>query len=114
MLSEETMKRLMIAYDAGPMFNVDDFTEDAQRIVLVAKLIDKWILNKETNLRLMVNHVTIIINTFGDTGLYALYEYIDSFKECIPCVLTILYFMKKIDRPAIYDTVLLTELQNLD
>ena len=114
MLSTETMNRLMLAYNTGHLFDSDEFQEDAQRIVLVAKLIDRWLAGKLCNYRLIVNHIVIIENTFGETGVFALYEYISNFQKCIPSLLAVLYFMNRIHEPAIYDIDLLKELEALD
>lgn len=114
MLKEETMRRLVLAYTTGHLFDDVEFTTDAQRIVLVAKLIDKWIYNKDTNYRLLINHITIIENTFGETGLYAMYEYIGQYPECIEPMLSALLFMGKIPTPSLYDVELLQKLRELD
>lgn len=113
MLPDETMNRLMLSYKTGHLFDSVEFVEDAQRIVLIAKLIDKWLKNGDTNFRLMLNHITIIENTFGEVGFYALYEYIDQFRECVPSLLSVLFYMGKISRPSIYDVALLERLNEL-
>ena len=114
MLSDETMRRLMLAYDTGHLFDSSEFVADAGRIVLIAKLIDRWLMSNDSNLRLIINHVIIIENTFGETGLYALYEYIGQFKECVPSLMAILFYMGKIRRPSVYDVALLEKLEELD
>lgn len=103
MLTDETMRRLVIAYENGPIVS-RDFKADAKRIVLVARLIDKWLNEGNTNFMLMVNHVRIIENVFGETGMFAVYEYISNFPNCVPSLASILYYMGKIGKPAIYDT----------
>jgi hypothetical protein len=106
--------RLYTAYDRGHIINNDEFISDASRIVLVSRLLSKWVELKESNLRLMVNHIIIINNIFGETGLYTLYEYVSNFRECIPALLTTLYFMGTIDKPAYLDSDLLLALNNLE
>lgn len=114
MISQESTMRLYTAYDRGAIINNDEFISDATRIVLVSRLLDKWVTTRESNLRLMVNHIIIISNMFGETGLYTLYEYISNFRECIPALLTILYFMGTIDKPAYLDIELYDALLNLE
>lgn len=114
MLSDETMRRLMLAYDTGHLFDSSEFVIDAGRIVLIAKLIDRWMASNESNLRLLINHIIIIENTFGETGLYALYEYIGQFKECVPALLSVLFYMGKISRPSVYDVELLNKLEEMN
>jgi hypothetical protein len=104
MISIETKTRLLDAYTQNNAFNKEDFLNDVNRIVSIAKIIDKWLKNGDCNYRLLLNHLIIIHNVFGDTGLFALYEYIEEHKECIPSIYATLYFLNKINKPAIYDT----------
>lgn len=103
----------MQAYNTGHLFDSNEFQEDAHRIVLVAKLIDRWLTGKLCNYRLLVNHIVIIENTFGETGIYALYEYISNFPKCVPSLLAVLYFMNRISKPSVYDESLLNVLEEL-
>ena len=115
MLNSETMKRLYIAYDrGGPLINNEEFVSDASRIVLVSRLIGKWVETKDTNLRLIINHIVIIENVFGDVGLYALYEYIGNYKECVYSMLTVLYYMNKVPKPVFVDYELLDSLYAME
>ena len=113
MLSEYTKSRLLESYSQTKSFTTDEFISDANRIVLIAKIIDKWLLKGECNYRLLLNHVIIIKNTFGATGLYALYEYADNFKPLIPAVTSICYYLGYISRPAIYDVELVAKFNEL-
>ena len=113
MLEQETMRRLILAYDNGP-FVAKDFKDDANRIVLIARLIDRWLTNADSNLRLLVNHVVIVENVFGETGIYAIYEYMSNFPDCIAPLKSILYFMGRINQPAIYDVDLFEALGALE
>ena len=113
MLSEYTKARLLENYTQINSFTSDEFISDANRIVLIAKIIDKWLLKGECNYRLLLNHVIIIRNTFGATGLYALYEYADNFKTLIPAVTSICYYLGYISRPAIYDVELVAKFNEL-
>lgn len=113
MLSEYTKARLLENYTQINSFTSDEFISDANRIVLIAKILDKWLLKGECNYRLLLNHVIIVRNTFGVTGLYALYEYADNFKALIPVVTSICYYLGYIEKPAIYDVDLVTKLNEL-
>ena len=103
MLSDTTKDRLLQHYRFQDTFNTEEFSSDANRIVLIAKIIDKWNKKGECNYRLLLNHCIIINNSFGSTGLYALYEYADNFKELIPAVSSLCFYLGFIDKPAIYD-----------
>ena len=109
MLSESTKNRLLESYAQYNSFTSDEFLSDANRIVLIAKIIDKWNLKGECNYRLLLNHAIIIKNSFGETGLYALYEYADNFKTLIPAVTSICYYLGYINPPALYDVDLLNK-----
>lgn len=107
--------RLYTSYiGSGDIINNDEFISDATRIVLATRILGKWVDNQQAPLRLLLNHIIIIDNTFGEEGMYALYEYVDNFKDYIPALLTVLYFMGKVGKPAFVDYDLLNELNALD
>ena len=109
------MMRLYTSYiGGGDIINNDEFISDATRIVLATRILGKWVDNQQAPLRLLLNHIIIIDNAFGEEGMYALYEYVDNFKDCVPALLTVLYFMGKVGKPAFVDYVLLNELNTLD
>ena len=114
MIAEESIRRLYSAYDKGFIINNAEFMSDAARIVLTARLLSKWVDNGAAPLRLLINHITIIRNVFGEEGMYALYEYIANFQDCVPPLLTILFFMGLIERPSIADSVLLETLAEME
>lgn len=104
MISAETKEKLLLAY--RPPFNKLEFLSDVNKIVAITKLIDKWIHTGECNYRLLLNNVIMIRNAFGEVGLLALYEYLESHRECIPAIYSILFYLGLIRRPAIYDVEL--------
>jgi hypothetical protein len=107
--------RLYTSYiGGGDIINNDEFISDATRIVLATRILGKWVDNQQAPLRLLLNHIIIIDNTFGEDGMYALYEYVDNFKDCVPALLTVLYFMGKVSKPAFVDYDLLNKLNTLD
>lgn len=106
MLSDNTKTRLLESYSQYNTFTTDEFLSDANRIVLIAKIIDKWNIKQECNYRLLLNHIIIIKNVFGSAGLYALFEYADNFKNLIPAVSSMCYYLGYIPTPALYDTKL--------
>lgn len=115
MLNDQTMMRLYTSYiGSGDIINNDEFISDATRIVLATRILGKWVDNQQAPLRLLLNHIIIIDNTFGEEGMYALYEYVDNFKDYVPALLTVLYFMGKVGKPAFVDYDLLNELNALD
>ena len=114
-LNDQTMMRLYTSYiGSGDIINNDEFISDATRIVLATRILGKWVDNQQAPLRLLLNHIIIIDNTFGEEGMYALYEYVDNFKDYVPALLTVLYFMGKVGKPAFVDYDLLNELNALD
>ena len=114
MLNEITKNRLIENYSNKNYFTTEAFLSDANRIVLVAKIIDKWNKNGECNYRLLLNHTITINNVFGEAGLYALFEYAHNFKPLIPAVSAICYYLGYIRAPALYDTELMEHFINLE
>lgn len=83
---DETNFKLLCArnYDS---VDINSFNEDISRIYRVRKLIRKYISSSEINERLLLNHIIILFNGFGNFTINILYyifeeneyKYINSF-----------------------------------
>jgi hypothetical protein len=73
MISVEMLNRLYEAYDR-PCFTVEDFEEDAMRIVFVSRLLSKYHRNRSVNVRLLLNHIVVLRNVFGSLFIEAVRE----------------------------------------
>lgn len=50
----------------GGLTCIEEFREDVNRIGYVSRLIRKFVNSGETNARLLINHVVILYNVFGN------------------------------------------------
>jgi hypothetical protein len=57
--------------------DINSFNEDISRIYRVRKLIRKYIENDDINERLLLNHIIILFNGFGDFTINILYYIFD-------------------------------------
>lgn len=68
---------------------LDEFEEDLKRITYIKKQIAK----KEKNIRLILNHIIIVFNVFGNAALYMLFYRIE--KEHWSKLVTFLLFISR-------------------
>lgn len=72
MLSENTLEILYEHYD-NP--SDQEFEEDITRILYVFRLINRYVAKKNTNYKLLINHIIVLYNVFGRYAPIALHEY---------------------------------------
>lgn len=60
-------------YQNPSCVSIEEFQEDLKRITYIKKLLIK----PEKNVRLLLNHIIIFFNVFGDVGLYLLLHKVD-------------------------------------
>ena len=51
-------------YDNVQCNTIEEFEHDMYRIVCAKKIIDKYLVSKKVNLRLLLNHIIILHNSF--------------------------------------------------
>lgn len=62
-----------------------DFQEDMRRFLLIKRLLNSYRKSGELKYRLILNHIIIILNVFGDAGPSLLfYELDDYLSEIVP------------------------------
>ena len=59
----------MHRYDNIQCNTIEEFENDMYRIVCIKKLIDKYISSGNINLRLTLNHVIVLYNSFGNMAV---------------------------------------------
>lgn len=73
MISVEMLNKLYAAYDR-PCFTVEEFEEDAMRVVFVSRILSKYHRNRVINIRLLLNHIVVLRNVFGNLFIDAIRE----------------------------------------
>jgi len=79
-------------YDNIQCNTIEEFQNDMYRIVCIKKLIDKYIISSNINLRLLLNHIIILHNSFGSLAVDLLRLRLE--EKHYPVVKTILVFLK--------------------
>lgn len=109
MISVSMLEKLYQKYDR-PCFTVDDFEEDAMRIVFVSRLLLRYHRNKNVNIRLLLNHIVVLRNVFGSLFIDAIQEEITI--DTAIYFDTVLKFMR-IQDCEMYCPELMKELENV-
>ena len=77
-------------YDIGNMATIDDFIADTKRFKYLRKLFSRYKNKKELRVRLILNHLVVIYNCFGDAATPMLfYKLADHLKELKPFLICI-------------------------
>lgn len=81
MTSVEQNDRLIIYamrnYDNPHCFDLIEFQEDYNRILVIKKLLKKYIKNGVLKERLILNHFTVLYNCFGDSANSIIFSVLD-------------------------------------
>ena len=75
MLSEQTISRLEKKYK-GVIGNIIEIESDLMRFVFVYRLVSKFERHRETNVRLLINHMIVLFNAFEELVEPTFKEYI--------------------------------------
>ena len=85
----------MHCYDNIQCNTIEEFENDLYRIVCAKKLIDKYISSKKVNLRLLLNHIIVLHNSFGVVIIDLLRLRLE--RKHYSVIKTILVFLKYIE-----------------
>ena len=82
-------------YDNIQCNTIEEFQTDMYRIICIKKLIDKYIVSKNLNLRLVLNHIIVLHNSFDGLAVDLLRLKLE--EKHFPVVKSILVFLKYIE-----------------
>ena len=82
-------------YDNVQCNTIEEFENDMYRIICVKKLIDKYLSSGKINLRLVLNHIIILHNSFDVLAVDLLKLKMED--KHLPTVKSILVFLKYIE-----------------
>jgi hypothetical protein len=82
-------------YDNIQCNTIEEFQNDIYRIVCVKKLIDKYLSSGKINLRLVLNHVIILHNSFDVLSIDLLRLRLE--EKHLPVIKSILVYLKYIE-----------------
>lgn len=82
-------------YDNPQCHSVSEFEEDLKKFVYLRKLFSRYVKNGELKERLILNHIIIIYNLFGEASTNMLFFKIE--KEYWSALITFLVYLNKVD-----------------
>lgn len=77
-------------YDNPQCSSTEEFIEDLDRVKYIKRLISKYIETNELNERLILNHIILLRNVFGDQVSRILYLKLKQYFECVKPFLILL------------------------
>lgn len=80
----------------GRVVSIDEFREDVKRIVYVSRILRKYSNFGTLNPRLLINHITILYNVFGNDITKILIDYVDS--DIHPQLFGVLKFFSRLPK----------------
>jgi hypothetical protein len=80
-------------YDNPQCHSVQEFEDDLKRFLYIKKLFTRYKTNKELRERLILNHVIILYNVFGDAATRMLFYKID--KKYWDVLATVLLYLNR-------------------
>ena len=78
-------------YDNPQCHSVQEFEEDIKRFLYLKKLISRYKNNDELRERLILNHIIVLYNVFGDSTTRLLFYKID--ESCWDVLVTFLVYL---------------------
>lgn len=103
MFNTDTVTDLLRLYksNVGHIVSIEEFKEDVRRFVYIARILRKYKNTGNINSRLLLNHVTIMYNCFGNDLTQYLFVYIDD--DLYPELCGVLKFLSRLPKPRYND-----------
>lgn len=80
-------------YDNPQCHNIEEFEEDLKRFLYLKKLLSRYKRDGELRERLILNHIIVLYNVFGDAATNMLFYKIDS--DCWSYLVTFLVYLER-------------------
>ena len=80
-------------YDNPSAVTKEDFLDDLRRFKYIKRLINKYLKNGEVKLHLLLNHIIIVYNVFGEAATPLLFYKMD--KEYWSIIKSIMIFLER-------------------
>ena len=93
-LSEDTFITFaMKHYDNPQCHSLSEFEEDLKRFLYLRKLLNRYVKDDDLKERLILNHIIVLYNLFGDACTYMLFFKLE--KEFWPQLVTFLIYLNR-------------------
>ena len=90
---ENFLLHAMHHYDNPQCTSLVEFEEDLKRFLYLKKLFFRYKTNNDLKERLILNHIIVLYNVFGDNTTYMLFTKID--KDCWDSLTTFLVYLQR-------------------
>ena len=90
---ENFLLHAMHHYDNPQCTSLIEFEEDLKRFLYLKKLLYRYKTNNELRERLILNHIIVLYNVFGDVATYMLFSKID--EDCWDTLTTFLVYLQR-------------------
>lgn len=80
-------------YDNPQCHSIEEFDEDLKRFLYLKKLLSRYKKNGDLKERLILNHLVVLYNVFGDATLNMLFYKVD--EECWDSLITFLVYLER-------------------
>ena len=80
-------------YDNPQCNSIEEFEEDLKKFLYLKKLLSRYRKDAELRERLILNHIIVLYNVFGDAATNMLFYKVDS--ECWNALVTFLVYLER-------------------
>lgn len=80
-------------YDNPQCHSIEEFEEDLKKFLYLKKLLSRYKKDGELRERLILNHIIVLYNVFGDAATNMLFYKIDA--ECWSALVTFLVYLER-------------------
>lgn len=94
-------------YNNPQCFDTEEFLDDLKRFKYLKRLFGKYEETGELRERLILNHITILYNVFGDHATRMLFLKLENYSSCLKPFIVLLNYMPdkvRIDNRIIYSS----------
>jgi hypothetical protein len=96
-------------YDNPQCHSIAEFEEDVKRFLYLKKLLTRYYVNDELRERLILNHIIVLYNIFGEAATNMLFYKID--EKHWPALVTFLVYLNRMPESVTNYNIITTDIQ---
>jgi hypothetical protein len=95
-------------YDNPQCHTLDEFEEDLKKFLYLKKLLSRYKKDGELRERLILNHVIVLYNVFGDAATNMLFYKVD--RDCWDTLVTFLVYLERMPEHVTQHSIKLSDI----
>lgn len=95
-------------YDNPQCHTLDEFEEDLKKFLYLKKLLSRYKKDGELRERLILNHIIVLYNVFGDAATNMLFYKVD--KDCWDTLVTFLVYLERMPEQITQHSIKLSDI----